>query len=67
MTTKMGQPTSSRMGSKDRMGGVQGGVQVLTFSSEHDCPWDTIRMVPTTAVAGHQTSMDSQLNHDHAS
>ena len=23
-------------------------------------------MVPTPSVAGHQTSMDSQLNHDHA-
>jgi hypothetical protein len=23
-------------------------------------------MVPTTAVAGHQTSLDSQPNHDHA-
>ncbi|MBI5202917.1 MAG: 4Fe-4S binding protein [Elusimicrobia bacterium] len=32
-----------------------------------DCPWDTIRMVPTTAVAGHTTSLDSQINHDHAS
>ena len=31
-----------------------------------DCPWDTIRMVPTTAVAGHATSLDSQINHDHA-
>lgn len=31
-----------------------------------DCPWDTIRMVPTLTVAGDQTSLDSQLNHDHA-
>jgi Pyruvate/2-oxoacid:ferredoxin oxidoreductase delta subunit len=31
-----------------------------------DCPWDTIRMVPTASVAGHQTSLDSQLNHEHA-
>lgn len=31
-----------------------------------DCPWDTIRMVPTPSVAGHQTSLDGQLNHDHA-
>src|SRR5437879_5111769 len=30
-----------------------------------DCPWDTIRMVPTPSVAGHQTSLDSQLNHEH--
>lgn len=31
-----------------------------------DCPWDTIRMVPTLTVAGDQTSLDSQLNHEHA-
>lgn len=31
-----------------------------------DCPWDTIRMVPTASVAGHQTSLDSQPNHEHA-
>ena len=31
-----------------------------------DCPWDTIRMVPTASVAGDQTSLDSQLTHDHA-
>ncbi|MBI4348580.1 MAG: 4Fe-4S binding protein [Elusimicrobia bacterium] len=31
-----------------------------------DCPWDTIRMVPTTAVAGHVSSLDSQLDHNHA-
>jgi len=31
-----------------------------------DCPWDTIRMVPTPSVAGHQTSLDSQPNHEHA-
>ena len=30
-----------------------------------DCPWDTIRMVPTTSVASHQTSLDSQPNHEH--
>ena len=30
------------------------------------CPWDTIRMVPTPSVAGHQTSLDSQPNHEHA-
>ena len=31
-----------------------------------DCPWDTIRMVPTPSVAGDLTSLDSQLNHEHA-
>jgi len=31
-----------------------------------DCPWDTIRMVPTPATAGQNTSLDSQPNHDHA-
>lgn len=31
-----------------------------------DCPWDTIRMVPAPSVAGHQTSLDSQPNHEHA-
>jgi len=31
-----------------------------------DCPWDTIRMVPTPAVTGHQTSLDSQPVHAHA-
>ncbi|PIR18795.1 MAG: hypothetical protein COV48_05575 [Elusimicrobia bacterium CG11_big_fil_rev_8_21_14_0_20_64_6] len=31
-----------------------------------DCPWDTIRMVPTPTVEGDRTSLDSQLNHDHA-
>ena len=31
-----------------------------------DCPWDTIRMVPTATVATDQTSLDSQLNHEHA-
>ncbi len=30
-----------------------------------DCPWDTIRMVPTEAVATHRSSLDSQLNHEH--
>jgi len=30
-----------------------------------DCPWDTIRMVPTPTVAMDQTSLDSQLTHDH--
>ncbi len=31
-----------------------------------DCPWDTIRMVPSKAVAGHATSLDTQPNHEHA-
>ncbi len=31
-----------------------------------DCPWDTIRMVPTPAVAGHKTSLESQFKHEHA-
>ncbi|MBI4249627.1 MAG: 4Fe-4S dicluster domain-containing protein [Elusimicrobia bacterium] len=30
-----------------------------------DCPWDTIRMVPTAAVAGHTTSLDSQMARAH--
>ena len=30
-----------------------------------DCPWDTIRMVPTPTVAGDQTSLDSQSNREH--
>ena len=30
-----------------------------------DCPWDTIRMVPSQAVAGHTTSLDSQTTHAH--
>lgn len=36
------------------------------FSTGNDSPWDTIRMVPTPTVAGHQTSLDSQPNHEHA-
>jgi len=38
---------------------------MIKFSSELDCPWDTIRMVPTPTVAGDVTSLDSQLNHEH--
>lgn len=30
-----------------------------------DCPWETIKMVPTTTVAGHQTSLDSQAGREH--
>jgi Pyruvate/2-oxoacid:ferredoxin oxidoreductase delta subunit len=30
-----------------------------------DCPWETIKMVPTPTVAGHQTSLDSQSNREH--
>ena len=36
------------------------------LSTRIDCPWDTIRMVPTPTVAGDLTSLDSQLTHDHA-
>ena len=32
---------------------------------ESDCPWETIKMVPTSTVNGHQTSLDSQSNADH--
>lgn len=35
-------------------------------STTIECPWDTIRMVPTESVAGHNTSLDSQPNHEHA-
>ena len=38
----------------------------LPVSTRVDCPWDTIRMVPTATVAMDKTSLDSQLNHDHA-
>ena len=31
-----------------------------------DCPWDTIRMVPSKAVAGMMTSLDTQPNKEHA-
>lgn len=31
-----------------------------------DCPWETIKMVPTATLAGHQTSLDSQADRDHA-
>mgnify|MGYP001559400924 CR=1 FL=1 len=37
----------------------------LPSSSRVDCPWDTIRMVPTPSVAGHQTSLDSQSTAEH--
>ena len=30
-----------------------------------DPPWDTIRVVPIPSVQGHQTSLDSQPNHEH--
>ena len=30
-----------------------------------DCPWETIKMVPTPTVAGHQTSLESQLEKTH--
>ena len=35
------------------------------LSTTIDRPWDTIRMVPTPSVAGHQTSLDSQPNKEH--
>ena len=31
-----------------------------------DCPWDTIAMVKTGFLEGHQTSLESQPNHEHA-
>ena len=31
-----------------------------------DCPWETIKMVPSATLAGHQTSLDSQPNREHA-
>ena len=34
-------------------------------STRIDCPWETIKMVPTTTLAGHQTSLDSQPNREH--
>jgi hypothetical protein len=34
-------------------------------SSEMDCPWVAIKMVPTSTVNGHQTSLDSQSNAEH--
>jgi len=37
----------------------------MASSTRIDCPWDTIRMVPTASVAEHQTSLDSQPNHEH--
>ena len=30
-----------------------------------DCPWETIKMVPTTTVFGHASSLDSQPNAEH--
>jgi hypothetical protein len=38
----------------------------MNFSTRVDCPWDTIRMVPTPSVAGHTTSLESQIDHNHA-
>ena len=37
-----------------------------TSSTRSYRSWDTIRMVPTPATAGQNTSLDSQPNHDHA-
>ncbi len=39
--------------------------KLMALSTTIDCPWETIRMVPTPTVAGDQTSLDSQLNHEH--
>lgn len=36
------------------------------LSTRIECPWETIKMVPTTSVAGHMTSLDSQPNREHA-
>ena len=30
-----------------------------------DCPWETIKMVPTPTVEGHKSSIDSQPTKDH--
>ena len=46
--------------------GSNQGSKMTDSSSEMDCPWDTIGMVPTVTVAGDQTSLDSQLNDEHA-
>ena len=35
------------------------------LSSGSDSPWETIKMVPTSTVNGHQTSLDSQFNAEH--
>ena len=35
------------------------------LSTRIDCPWDTIRMVPTATLSGHQTSLDSQSTREH--
>lgn len=34
-------------------------------STRIDCPWETIKMVPTATVFGHQTSLDSHPNAEH--
>jgi len=31
-----------------------------------DCPWETIKMVPTSTVFGHVSSLESQPNAEHA-
>ena len=35
-------------------------------SSRVYCPWETIKMVPTATLVGHQTSLDSQPNREHS-
>ena len=37
----------------------------MNSSTRKDCPWETIKMVPTSTVNGHQTSLDSQPNAEH--
>ncbi len=37
----------------------------LPSSSRVYCPWETIKMVPTVSVFGHQTSLNSQPNAEH--
>jgi hypothetical protein len=37
----------------------------MNSSTSMDCPWETIKMVPTSTVNGHQTSLDSQFNAEH--
>ena len=41
------------------------GSKFCHFSSEHDCPSGTIKMVPKAQVEGHDTSIESQPNREH--
>ena len=47
------------------MTGIGTGSKFVNSSTRMDCPWETIKMVPTSTVNGHQTSLDSQSNADH--